>query len=205
MPPRARTLSERGQQFYQPASALEMDILCSHHLVSCPSSSADYRKPNPSIRQSHLVLSSAGTGGARNIHPRDSQDEGAEVSPRRHGLLLSSFNSSYVAFARPLVIQIGTRPQKRPSTLAWREHCLSTATNPSVGIPTTDTTSPLTCTVLIDFALHDHMALLLNLWYAESMGRLRAPLTYQQGFIDSRHSLLDLPSLSYHIRGEAQV
>jgi hypothetical protein len=82
---------------------------------------------------------------------------------------------------------------------------LSTATNPSVGIPTTHATSPLTHTVLTDFAIRDHMAFLLNLWYSVSVGHLRAPLTCKQGFIDSWHSLLDLPSLSYHIRGEARV
>jgi hypothetical protein len=46
---RERDLKERGQQFYQPASALEMDVLRSHHLVSSPGSGTDYRKPDSQL------------------------------------------------------------------------------------------------------------------------------------------------------------
>ena len=38
---------KKGQQFYQSASTLEMDLLCSHHLVSCTSSGTDSREINP--------------------------------------------------------------------------------------------------------------------------------------------------------------
>ena len=72
----------RGQQLHQSASTLEMDVLCSHHLVICPSSSTDRRKPNPLINQSLLVLNLSGKVGARNMHPCDSQVEGAAVRPR---------------------------------------------------------------------------------------------------------------------------
>ena len=38
--------SRWDKQLYQPAFALEMDVLRSHHLVISPSTSADHRKPN---------------------------------------------------------------------------------------------------------------------------------------------------------------
>jgi hypothetical protein len=40
---------ERGQQFHQSASALEMDVLYSRHLVICPSGSTVYRELNHNI------------------------------------------------------------------------------------------------------------------------------------------------------------
>ena len=86
-----------------------MDVLRSRHLVICPSSSADYRELNPLIGWSLLVVNLAGKGGARNIHPCDSQVEGAAVRLRWNEFLLDSLVQTPV-FARPLVIPIGMRP-----------------------------------------------------------------------------------------------
>lgn len=71
----------RGQQFHQSAFALEMDVLRSHHLVINPSGSTDYRELNLITEWPLVVLNLPGKGGTRNMHPCDSQVEGAAVSP----------------------------------------------------------------------------------------------------------------------------
>ena len=56
----------------------------------------------------------------------------------------------------------------------WHGRCLSIATNLFVGISIVDTTwqLELICAMFIlDFAILDHMAFLLNLWYAGQIGQ----------------------------------